>query len=94
MKTLEEQSEDYCDVGQIIVDKDEFRYKIWQPQIGEWCWFYTTADDDRPRDYHLVKHVGYQNGRYCFVVDGRVIYKQLKDIEPFIGILPTSLKDK
>ena len=60
-------------------------HKIWQPKVGEWCWFwdenYTTAI--------LAKFENISNG--LFVEHHGNIFEYC---EPFIGQLPTHLKDQ
>lgn len=57
----------------------------WQPKVGEWCWFwdenYTTAI--------LAKFENISNG--LFVEHHGNIFEYC---EPFIGQLPTHLKDQ
>ena len=59
--------------------------KLWQPKVGEWCWFwdenYTTAI--------LAKFENISNG--LFVEHHGNIFEYC---EPFIGQLPTHLKDQ
>lgn len=60
-------------------------YELWQPKVGEWCWFwdenYTTAI--------LAKFENISNG--LFVEHHGNIFEYC---EPFIGQLPTHLKDQ
>ncbi len=59
--------------------------ELWQPKVGEWCWFwdenYTTAI--------LAKFENISNG--LFVEHHGNIFEYC---EPFIGQLPTHLKDQ
>ena len=59
--------------------------ELWQPIVGEWCWFwdenYTTAI--------LAKFENISNG--LFVEHHGNIFEYC---EPFIGQLPTHLKDQ
>lgn len=82
-------SENCCDVGQIIFDK-EFRYVVWQPQIGEWCWLYGK----------LIKITDISDVKYCKYItsvgdNNEASYEYLQsNCEPFMGTLPTFLKGK
>jgi len=51
--------------------------ELWEPQVGEWCWFY-------------------DNGIYEIPVLGKFskLNDETVDIEPFIGELPTYLKEE
>ncbi len=59
--------------------------ELWHPKVGEWCWFwdenYTTAI--------LAKFENISNG--LFVEHHGNIFEYC---EPFIGQLPTHLKDQ
>ena len=76
-------SNDLIDIGDTIVDK--YDIELWQPTVGEWCWFwdenYTTAI--------LAKFENISNG--LFVEHHGNIFEYC---EPFIGQLPTHLKDQ
>lgn len=72
--------------------------KLWEPNEGEWCWFYTSESKGRRyinpqlgRFQNFVKQNTntYKNG-YRFVTDVG-FYKQC---EPFIGELPSFLKEQ
>ena len=60
-------------------------HEIWQPKAGEWCWFwdenYTTAI--------LAKFENISNGLFVEHHGNTFDY-----CEPFIGQLPTHLKDQ
>lgn len=69
----------------------------WQPKEGEWCWFYTNTSKGRRfinpqlgKFQNLVEQDTntYKNG-YRYIADIG-FYKQC---EPFIGELPTFLKE-
>ena len=72
------------------------RYKLsdvelWQPKEGEWCW---------EKDYGLSLVISNdENGINCIVcfcltsVFGKEFTTTLKDCEPFIGELPSFLKE-
>ena len=60
-------------------------YELWQPKVGEWCWFwdenYTTAI--------LAKFENISNGLFVEYHGNIFDY-----CEPFIGQLPTHIKDQ
>ena len=73
--------------------KNQTSWSLWQPQPGEWCWVFDTGtyvpvlrkficfDDDlnAPLKYIVEGH------------DGRS-HLPFKFIEPFIGVLPSKIK--
>lgn len=73
----------YGDIGHI--DK-------WEPEEGEWCWFWQNGHKPFPI---LAKFVRMYNSYtyQCSVqaLTGNAIYD---NCEPFIGVLPTPYKDK
>lgn len=64
--------------------------KLWQPQVGEWCWLYGK----------LIKLTDISSIEYCQYItsvgdNDEASYEYLQsNCEPFIGTLPTFLKDK
>ena len=74
----------------------------WQPKEGEWCWFWNDSDDipilaklisieyflERPTEYK-IKTPSYISE----TVYSCMTYMYFKNCEPFIGQLPTILKD-
>jgi hypothetical protein len=57
--------------------------ELWEPKEGEWCWFYdrickVTNYDERP-------YIEYQDDSH---------YVDDDELEPFIGELPSFLKEK
>ena len=77
-------SENYYDVGQFIFDKDIFTYKLWQPKVGQWVCIESRNNTaylqqwDKELEEALTTNWNIFGLRY----------------EPFIGSLPTFLKDK
>jgi len=67
--------------------------ELWQPEVGEYCWTYTTYDNDYPKDYFPIRVRSIENNKICYIRDGSVRYAILKDCEPFIGELPSFIKD-
>lgn len=62
--------------------------KPWQPQPGEWCIFISKDD---PTDVALGKFTGMKDGLYTSSAVSGSIWAHC---EPFIGTLPSHLKDK
>jgi len=57
-----------------------YNITLWQPKRGEWCWQYpSTATKENGIPPNLVRYSHYYEGLLC---------------EPFIGELPSFLKDK
>ena len=64
---------------------------LWQPEIGEWCWFWEI--DSNPK---LCQYSKYINGEYeALSIDP---YYELEGhfgfCEPFIGELPSFIKER
>ena len=59
--------------------------ELWQPKVGEWCWFW----DENYTTSILAKFENISNG--LFVENHGNIFEYC---EPFIGQLPTHLKDQ
>lgn len=83
---------DEKDLSQLPVEHNYLlnNCKSWQPQPGEWCWFWDHEDSlivlqkfvrhDVKNTFRATDLAGFEfNYLYC---------------EPFIGELPSSLKDK
>ena len=61
--------------------------KLWQPKEGEWCWFRDNRGEAALKQFSQM----------CPIVATNYILKQgliSGTVEPFIGELPTFLKDK
>ena len=76
-------------VGINVVFKNEI--ELWQPEIGEWCWFWEI--DSNPK---LCQYSKYINGEYeALSIDP---YYELEGhfgfCEPFIGELPSFIKER
>ena len=73
------------EAGRVYPTTLDSDWVAWQPKVGEWCWFwdenYTTAI--------LAKFENISNG--LFVEHHGNIFEYC---EPFIGQLPTHLKDQ
>ena len=78
-------------------------HEIWQPETGEWCWFYTNKlttgrvvapvlKQYRKGDEHMIQERLIRNGNFTNTDDKYAFYP-LELIEPFIGQLPSILKD-
>ena len=74
----------------------------WQPEVGEWCWFWNKcmdiAQSPRLAQFHLI--VEELQKPMDFPAFYQIKYKATKlgylydFCEPFIGQLPTHLKDQ
>ena len=78
-------------------------YILWQPETNEWCWFYTNKlttgrvvaqvlKQYREGDEHMIQERLIRNGNFTNTDDKYAFY-ELDLIEPFIGQLPSILKD-
>lgn len=72
-----------------ITKGDNGEIKLWKPQPGEWCWFWGIFDlvpklaqfiDVHSKGYHAKTFSANDSSYYS-------------NVEPFIGQLPTILKD-
>lgn len=64
--------------------------ELWQPKPGEWCWFWDI--DSNPT---LCQYSKYINGEYeALTINPKYKLQGLFGFcEPFIGIVPTNMKD-
>ena len=58
----------------------------WQPKVGEWCWFYDTVSSNPL----LMQFEKQDNDKFY----GKTTELYFREIEPFIGQLPTFLKEQ
>ena len=62
---------------------DNSKLELWQPQLGEWCWFWDLGNFPELRQFKRIlisnKYESYQTFTYDYC-------------EPFLGKLPTTLK--
>lgn len=80
-------SENYYDVGEFIFDKDQFTYKLWKPQPGEWCWFWDD-DTDICKEPFIAEFESIACDRY--IVLSKIVHMySYQYCEPFIGTLPS-----
>ena len=77
-------------------------YELWQPKLGEWCWFWNDSFDvpifaklisidsvfGRPLEYKVKTPSYLSETTYNYM--SNIFFKHC---EPFIGELPTNLKD-
>ena len=63
-------------------------YELWHPKVGEWCWFWNVTDFDAPT---LSRFCGMQDKLFRCTNSKQNLFTHC---EPFIGQLPTSLKDQ
>jgi len=83
------------------------RCELWRPQLGEWCWFYSNGSYDTPCLRKFITTIddtyialNSQNSRRItltevpsFVKGISDSYVTYKNCEPFIGQLPSYLKE-
>ena len=77
-----------------IWQKDlDFLVKLWQPKEGEWCWFYNSDNYDSVQ-LTLGKFYGTSSKelKYTYIDMDRQEYSS-ECCEPFIGELPSFIKD-
>ena len=60
----------------------------WQPKPDEWCWFWRVSDFDAPI---LSRFRNMKDNLFNCTNSKQILFTHC---EPFIGQLPTSLKDK
>lgn len=74
----------------------------WIPKNGEWCWFYTNKlvtgrivspvlKQYKKGDERMIMERLIRNGK--FAIDDKHAFHKLELIEPFIGELPSVLKE-
>ena len=72
-------------------------YELWQPKVGEWCWFWSKSF---PKPQLLPFRSYFRNDfystEYGVTIFNEVLCKcnYFDYCEPFIGQLPTNLKDQ
>ena len=64
--------------------------QLWQPKEGEWCWFWNSALGIW--FISTLKDFGEYNNSIQYRCNS--VYYICEKCEPFIGELPSSLKDK
>ena len=67
---------------------DNTEVELWQPKPNEWCWFWNVTDFDAPT---LSRFCGMQDKLFRCTNSKQNLFTHC---EPFIGQLPTSLKDQ
>ena len=79
----------------ILTEKDYKYFKdcntlhLWQPQPGEWCWFWDNEYNIDLRKFHR-----YSEEENIYFADNGVVYISYNFCEPFIGQLPTILQSQ
>ena len=62
--------------------------ELWQPKIGEWCWFWNFNEMPTLEQFSKYHNLDDHLGNY-----ETLAVKLYQHCEPFIGELPTFLKD-
>ena len=73
------------------------QYEHWQPKEGEWCWFWTNKGKILlGRLFKFESNAYYYDSPFCNMDINEVGIDRFKAnyCEPFIGKLPSFLKDK
>ena len=65
-------------------------FELWQPKEGEWCWFWNYTDTPNFMMFNGITEDNLYNGITC--IGGCDI--EFDYCEPFIGELPSFIKDK
>ena len=65
-------------------------YELWQPKVGEWCWFWNRDKPNKPKLKQLYS-INYEHDVHWTYKT--IDCKTYQHCEPFIGQLPTNLKD-
>lgn len=64
------------------------RCELWQPKVGEWCWFWNFNEMPTLEQFSKYHNLDDHLGNY-----ETLAVKLYQHCEPFIGELPTYLKD-
>ena len=86
---------DWVDIPSLNTEPAQYRsdlchlgLELWQPKVGEWCWFWNVTNFDAPT---LSKFYGMQDKLFKCTNSKQYLFTHC---EPFIGQLPTSIKDQ
>ena len=71
------------------VPKNGYSFELWEPKMGEWCWFWNIHMKE-PVLCNFIK----KTDSYYESISLLVEQKYWKYSEPFIGKLPTNIKEK
>lgn len=82
--TLSNTEETWIDIYNDEIDTDG--WELWQPTIGEWCWFWNNGYEKEP----TLAQLKYKGAKLMSTLDGMGYFEYC---EPFIGQLPSFLKD-
>lgn len=63
--------------------------ELWKPKKGEWCWFWNDTGNVVVAEYK-GEHI---HGAFCLPI-GQDILSIFKYCEPFIGELPSTIKEQ
>lgn len=84
------------------INNTDESFELWQPKPNEWCWFWNEPSDIPilakliSIEYFLEKPTEYKIKTPSYIsetVHSCMTYMYFKNCEPFIGQLPTILKD-
>lgn len=78
--------ETWIDIYNDEIDTDG--WKPWQPKLGEWCWFWNFNEMPTLEQFSKYHNLDDHLGNY-----ETLAVKLYQHCEPFIGELPTYLKD-
>ena len=76
-----------------IITTENTDFKLWQPQLGEWCWFWNK--DRLPTVAKLAEICNDGNRKYFAIMPNKPhpLGGYYENCEPFIGQLPSYLKE-
>ena len=86
------------DEVRIYRGKEDEDIKLWRPKEGEWCWFWNNSKDLTLQKFWKIEQE-YFISFFCDKnkSDGLVFYnvteKNFKYCEPFVGELPSLLRE-
>ncbi len=89
IKIIQETETDYAIIEsidkEVILDGKFLKIELWQPKLGEWCWFYSKHTNIAP----VLRKFEYKHNNSFYTNDEMIF----TGCEPFIGNLPNFIKD-
>lgn len=82
------------DTSQFFCDKWYNNIELWYPNENDWCVFHNGFIEDATNTFTVAKFQKFKDGKYPIVSCYGKFTEVFKYCEPFIGELPTFLKDK